>query len=677
MPMTEHMLHTESLSSPSEYRRSRLRLRMVQIGLLALFAVIAIRLADVQVVEYQKYRAVAQKQYQAKIILPAPRGLLCDRNGNCIASNTISVSFAADPQSIGDDTRAIAETFSAVWKKPTRFYLDKLQSDSRFVWLERCVDANLSERILSKKFDGLVSRDEPKRLYFHEHLAGQLIGTTDVDDKGVAGLELAFDEALRGEDGYVILQRDGLGHEHASVDYPRREPVSGHSIEVTLDMGIQAIAEKELQRGIDANKADGGIVVILRPATGEILAIAQSPGVDPNNFGKFNLQDQKLRAVTDVFEPGSVFKIVTASAALENHLVAPTKKFYAENGKYVVPGRPAPIEDTHKDGWITFQEGMEHSSNIVMAKVSDVIGSELFYKMARDYGFGITTNIDFPGEVKGVLKKPSDSDWHGTTLNSMAFGYEVGVTPIQLASAYAAVANDGILMQPYLFRREYDATGKVYRESKPQQIRRVISSETAHTMRDFFVGVVERGTGRPAAIPGMKIAGKTGTSRKYLDGKYVPGNYTASFVGFLPADNPQIVCLVMMDNPKTGMYTGGLVSAPVFRAIVQQILNTSDLFASPPQVIAANMTTRAASSQTIQSADQQSVRSIVVQDKVPDVKGLSVRRAISILAGGKLEPVVNGKGTVVSQQPPAGQPARAGMKVYLTCQPRSSASLLY
>jgi len=675
--MPEHILHTEPASSPSEYRRARLRLRVVQIGLIALFGVIALRLIIIQVVEFPKYRSIAQKQYQAKIILPAPRGLLYDRNGNCIASNTISVSFAADPQAIGDDTRAIAETFSAVWKKPTRFYFDKLQSDSRFVWLERCVDASMSERILSKKFEGLVSRDEPKRLYYHDHLAGQLIGFTDVDDKGVAGLELACDEALRGEDGFVVLQRDGLGHAHASVDYPRREPVSGHAVEVTLDMGIQAIAEKELRRGIEENKADGGIVVVLQPKTGEVLAIAQYPNVDPNTFGKYNLQDQKLRAVTDVFEPGSVFKIVTASAALEHHLVAPTKTFFAENGKYVVPGRPAPIEDTHKDGWITFQEAMEHSSNIVMAKISDIIGSERFYTMARDYGFGIATNIDFPGEVKGVLKKPSDPDWHGTTLNSMAFGYEVGVTPLQLAAAYAAVANDGVLMQPFLFRKEFDANGTVYREGKPQQIRRVISEETAHTMRDFFVGVVERGTGKPAAIPGVRIAGKTGTSRKYLDGKYVPGNYTASFAGFLPADNPQIVCLVMMDNPKTGGYTGGLVSAPVFRAIVQQILNTSDMFAAPAQVMAATTTHQDAPAEMDHNIGETGMYVPVSLGKIPDLKGLSVRRAMNILATGKLEPVVNGKGTVVSQQPPAGQPAKPGMKVYLMCQPRSSASLLY
>ncbi len=664
----------------------RIRVRILQIGLLLFFAAMCLRLVQIQIVESQSLHKLAQGQYQSKVILPATRGSLYDRNGNIIASNSMFVSLAADPQIASEDARAIAARFSRVLGKPKSYYMEKLQSDSRFVWLERQIPTDYLKRINLQDLEGIVMRYEPKRLYHREEVAGQLVGFTDIDNNGLAGAELVFDNELHGVDGYVILQRDGLGHARPSVDYPRVEPKKGHDITLTIDLGLQAIAEEELKKGIEQNKAESGIVVLLQPKTGEVLGIAQYPGVNPNKFGSFDLKDQRLRAITDMFEPGSVFKVVTASAALENRLVAPDKKFFAENGVYTVylsNGKPRQIKDVHEYGWITFQEAMEYSSNIVMAKVSDIIGSEKLYKMARDYGFGIATNIDLPGEVKGNLKKPVD--WSGTTLNTIAFGYEVGVTPLQIAAAYAAVANDGVLMKPFVFQREVDEQGNIVKASQPQVIRRVVSEKTARTLRDFFVGVVERGTGKPAKIADVKVAGKTGTSKKFVEGRYETGSYTASFVGFFPADDPKIVCLVMMDNPRGANYTGGTTSAPVFRAIAERILHTHEMFA--PTVIAENMTTGIKAPTTpvpdteISAA---SLNSSVTREGalhpssityiIPDVKGCSVRKAIGILAMEKLQPVVNGSGTVVTQIPAAGQPAKKGMKIMLTCQPKTMAS---
>jgi cell division protein FtsI/penicillin-binding protein 2 len=389
-----------------------------------------------------------------------------------------------------------------------------------------------------------------------------------------------------------------------------------------------------------------------------------------------------------MFEPGSVFKIVTASAALENNLVSPEKQFFAENGTYTVwvsNTKSRQIKDTHEYGWITFKEAMEYSSNIVMAKVSDLIGSERMYKMARDFGFGIATSIDVPGESRGSLKKPSE--WSGTTLNTIAFGYEVGVTPIQIAAAYAAVANDGILMKPFVFQKEIDENGQVVQASQPQVIRRVISEKTARTLKEFFEGVVESGTGKPAQIPGVRVAGKTGTSKKYLEGHYETGSYTASFVGFFPVDDPRIVCLVMMDNPRGSNYTGGTTSAPIFRAIAARILNTHEMFAPPApdrETIAKaqdpsvsqqrSSATAAAHGMDNSNVDNQPEKQVVDKSVVPDVKGFSVRKAISVLSEVRLQPVVYGSGTVVSQSPLAGQAARVGMKVVLTCQPKALAS---
>jgi cell division protein FtsI (penicillin-binding protein 3) len=673
---TNSSLQSGSPDGAQWLRYTRRRLHIVQYGLILFFAAVCLRLVEVQIVDSGKYREYAQRQYQRKVILPATRGIIFDRDSNVIASNTMFVSFAADPKLAAEDARAIANKFSLLFGKPKKHYLDKLSSDSRFVWLERQVGTQFLRRIDLKKLNGLVVLYEPKRLYHSDHVAGQLIGVTDIDNNGLAGIELEFDAALRGLDGYVVLQRDGLGRARPTVDYPRIEPLDGHSVMLSIDMQLQSIAERELKKGVEANNADRGIVVMMQPQTGEVLAIGQYPPIAPNNFGKYDLQDQKLRAVTDVFEPGSVFKIVTASAALEHHLVKPDQRFFAEHGKYAIEGRSKPILDTHEYEWLTFRDAMAYSSNIVMAKISDVIGSERFYKMAREYGFGIATNIEFPGEVRGSLKKPSE--WSGMTLNTMAYGYEVQVTPLQIASAYCAVANGGILMQPLLVKQEIDATRHVVKEYQPQQIRRVISKATADTLKGFFKNVIEYGTGSPTKLAGMSVAGKTGTSKKFVEGRYEAGSYTASFVGFFPVDQPQIVCLVMIDNPRAGTYYGGTTSAPVFRSIAEHVIVSSDRFAARPDAAQATPgypVSRAETGVRKKSSPDAPALANLASGAIPDVRGLSVRKAVHLLRMKKLEPVVTGSGTVIQQVPAGGQPATAGLKIRLTCQPRSFTAL--
>ncbi|HTK81071.1 MAG TPA: penicillin-binding protein [Bacteroidota bacterium] len=663
------------------------RLRYLQIGILLFFVVVCLRLAQVQIVNFGTYRDLAKRQYQTRMDLPATRGVIYDRNEEVLASNSMFVSFAADPKVAAEDARAIAAKFSQLFGKPKKYYLDKLDSDLRFVWLERLVNPDILKKVDAAKLEGLIVLYEPRRLYHSDHVAGQLIGFTDIDNNGLAGSELEFDKLLQGVDGYVVLQRDGLGKARPSVDYPRVEPVNGHSVVLTIDAELQSIAEKELQKGVETNKADRGIVIMMKNRTGEILAMGQYPPVDPARFGSYGAEDQKLRAVTDVFEPGSVFKIVTASAALENHLIKPEQKFFAENGKYNVAGRPKPIVDTHEYGWITFQEAMAYSSNIVMAKASDVIGSERLYKMARDYGFGISTNVEFPGEVRGTLKKPAE--WSGTTLNTMAYGYEVQVTPLQIASAYCALANDGVLMKPMLIKQELDAQGQVVNDFQPQMIRRVISEATAKTLKHFFQDVVKIGTGKPAAVEGIDIAGKTGTSKKFVEGKYEPGSYTASFVGFYPSEDPQVVCLVMIDNPRAGTYYGGTTSAPVFKAIAERVIGASEMFASvapqnpravpePAPEKSTQVNNVPVKSAPVKKASAKSAGVSTPADManvIPDVRGMSVRKAVNMLRMRKLDPVVSGSGTVKTQTPGAGQLLKAGTKIMLVCQQKSLTSL--
>jgi cell division protein FtsI (penicillin-binding protein 3) len=498
--------------------------------------------------------------------------------------------------------------------------------------------------------------------------------------------------------------------------------VHGHSIGLTIDVGYQSIVEDELKKGVERMKATAGLAMILNPNTGEVLAMAHIPSVNPYDVAHTDAQTLKARAVSDMFEPGSVFKIVTVSAALEHKLIAPDQMFFAEHGKYRVPlngGKFRLITDTHESGMITFQQGLELSSNIVMAKASDIIGAERLYTQARDYGFGMPTGIELPGEASGELKKPVE--WSGATLNSIAYGYEIAVTPLQIAAAYCAVANGGILMKPYIIAKEMDEAGEVVYTGHPEKIRRVISEETAKMLKDFFIGVVERGTGQSAKIPGITIAGKTGTSRNYVDGKYASGNYNATFVGFFPAEKPELVCLVIMENPTAGGYTGALASAPIFKAIAQQIINNNGLFSraafaekgndesqpfiSVPDVLhlqreAAEQVLKNNGFRVATAGDGnvvvrqvpeagkkiergETVQLIVGQSNgtmvnggsvVPDLHGMSVRSAINRLTAEKFDVAVVGSGVVVHQSPEANTPVKQGERIVLICEPKPLAS---
>jgi cell division protein FtsI (penicillin-binding protein 3) len=704
-------------------RGLRTRVLVVKVVLLIFFVLIGWRLTQIQIIEAAKYQRIAQRQYETRVDLPAAKGNIYDRNGNVLVSNSMFASYAADPKIVDEGARKVAEEFSRVFGKPKRFYLDRLRSDKRFVWLERLVPPEIAKRLRTENLEGVVELLEPKRLYHYDEVAGQLLGFTDIDNKGLIGLELQFEKQLCGKDGYVVMQRDGLGNCKPSVDYPRVEPTSGASLHLTIDLVDQSIAEEELERGVKSSNADGGLVAVMNPKTGEILALGQYPRVNPNEAGRCNVEDQKLRVVTDLFEPGSVFKIVTASAALEAGLVKPDQMFFAENGKYKVRlrnGKVRVIKDTHEYGWITFQQAMELSSNIVMAKVSDIVGGERLYRKAKDFGFGTPTGIEVPGEIHGELKKPST--WSATTLNTMAYGYEVGVTPIQILAAYGAVANGGILLKPYIVKKIVSATDETVQETTPQTVRRVVSDQVARTLTQFFEGVVERGTATLAKIEGVRIAGKTGTSKKHFDGRYQSGSYTASFVGFFPAEDPQVVCLVMVDNPRQGSYFGGQVSAPIFRAIAERMMSTGlQVPRSNPGGVIAHLDTLTSHAlpdvRTLKLdaarhlLSEQGFRTEIVgggdivlrqspapgseigsgdtvtlflttRDKqatdgyveTPDLRGLTIRRAVNRLTIERMIATVRGSGLVVSQSPSPGEKVKIGTRVYLNCEPRKLAS---
>ncbi|HWP82462.1 MAG TPA: penicillin-binding transpeptidase domain-containing protein [Bacteroidota bacterium] len=710
---------------PSLRQESAWRLVVLKLFFVLFFVLIGATLVKIQLLEKERYQSMARKQYEQRFTLPGIRGNIYDRNGNVLVSNTMFVSFAADPKMVGNGARRIAQRFSTVFGRPASYYLERLnppdKSSRRFVWLERHVRPEVAKRIESGSFEGIVTINEPKRLYHYDELAGPLLGFTNIDNQGISGLELQFDDHLKGRNGFVIMQRDGLGRARPSADYPRVDPTNGNHLTLTVDLVYQSIAEEELRRGVLANHADGGLALLLDAKTAEILALAHYPSINPNDLGKTDLLYAKNRIVADMFEPGSIFKVVTAAAAYEYNIVTPDKKFDAEGGTYRVRlprGTVRLIKDTHEHDWLTFKEAMEVSSNIVMAKVSTSIGSERLYRQARDFGFGILTGVDLPGEVRGRLKKPHE--WSGTTLQSLSYGYEVAVTPLQIVAAYAAVANNGVLMRPFIVREVRAPDGTLLFQQSPQRIRRVISEKTTALLTEALEGVVERGTAKEVRLETVRIAGKTGTSRKVIDGQYVPGNYTSSFVGYFPVEDPQLVCLVMMDNPRSRGYYGGVTSGPVFKNIAERIVNTSLLVRRTPQMKLAGEVPKGITVPDVRNlhisiaekmlegvqlksrtfgtgdivvrqapepgrhvepgdvislalnADEERPGEVVV----PALKGMSVRRAMNRLMIDHFDIEIVGSGIVMHQSPLAGQRVKPGTTVRIICDPRPMPTLV-
>jgi cell division protein FtsI/penicillin-binding protein 2 len=695
---------------------SKRRILYTKIFLLVGFLVILARLAQIQIIRSSELQNIAKSQYQKTVPLPASRGNFYDRNGQLLTSNTIEVSIYIDPSVIVKDSiPSLVGIFTKLFGGSRNHYNDLFKSKSQYVLIKKRASIDVKKIFEEKYFYGVIMVDEPKRLYHFGTIASQLLGGISADTIGAGGLELSLNNELKGKDGYVILQRNGKGVSKATVDYPRVEPTNGNDVYLTIDLTYQSIAEEELKVGVEKYAADVGFSVMLRPSSGEVLAIAQYPSFNPKNILHADSNYLRIRAVTDMLEPGSVFKIVTASAILEKKLVKPEQKFFAENGTYkVYHGKTfRTITDHVAHSYLTFREALEQSSNIVFAKLSDIIGEEVLYTQARNFGFGSLTNIELPVEAAGMLSKPSE--WSAFTLNTMAYGYEISATPLQIAAAYAAIANQGVLMKPFLVKKIVNEKGETIKEGKPAIIRRVVSENTAWMLKSFLYGVIVNGTAKAAGVNGLNVAGKTGTARQIIKGLYSHKNYFASFVGFYPVEDPQVVCLVILDNPKHGGYTGGSTSAPIFHEITNKICNVDGIhiknkdiskdtnryisndvivpdvcnmqFSTAQKVIEnqgliANCTgdgkvimkqdpkagtlVKKGSSITLVVNNHQSVSKDQYRT-VPNVIGLSLRRAINRLEFEGFVLCYSGSGIVTSQSPEAGIVASEKTVVSLVC----------
>jgi len=548
-------------------------------GLLLLIpCVLAFQLVRINYFEGEELRLLWSKQAIDSIPIPAQRGNIYDANGTLLATNAANYLIALDPKVKDAHGKSVSNEqineLSSVLAKETnnsasyfRKRISEAPSNSQYIVLAKNLSPISRDAIRELDIKGVIIEESFSRKYTFGSLAAHSLGFVNHNMDGKTGLEAYYDEDLKGENGVQQVRRDPRNQISAYIGAPKKLPENGRSIHTTIDSYIQAILEDELKKGVDKHLAEYGTGIIIDPKTGAIKALANYPTYDPNYPGSDENENRRNFAISDMVEPGSTFKLVTAIAAVEQNKVDFEEIFETpESGEVVIHGLT--LRDHDPLGNMTFQEVIQKSSNVATAEIAMRLKPQVFYQYARNLGFGSETNIDLSGEVAGILNKPYD--WSMVSLPWMSHGYEILATPLQVAQAYAAFANEGLLMRPYLVDRIEDQNGNIVLDNKPVEIRRVARKKTLQKILPIFESVVtDSGTGEWAQIDGLRIAGKTGTAKKVYKGRY-SNKYLASFVGFFPAEDPKYVCLIMLNEPKTSGY-GGFTAGPIFRETAKRI----------------------------------------------------------------------------------------------------------
>lgn len=540
------------------------------------------RLFYIQLFRSNFLAAIAKKQHNLLVDLEPRRGTIYDRNLKPLAVNISVDSLYSSPNEIsGKNKEAIIKQLSPALNINAVSLREKLYRKKYFIWLARKISPEQSEYVKKLNIKGIDVIKESKRCYPNGYLASHIIGFAGLDNKGLEGLELYYDKYLKGEMGWALFLRDAR-QKKLNLWEKMVSPKDGYDLILTIDEVIQYIAERELDKAFRDNNAKGAGIVVIDPHTGAILALANRPTFDLNKYSDVSRDIRRNRLICDLFEPGSVFKIVTASAALEEKKVREEDKIYCENGAYKIASHV--LHDHKPHGWLTFREVIEQSSNIGTSKVAQMLGNELVYKYIRLFGFGSKLGIDLPGEISGMAKAPRF--WSKVSIGTIPMGQEVGVTALQLAVAVSVIANGGQLMKPFVVKEIKDKYGETIKEFSPVMINKVVSLDTANRIKKILVGVVEEGTGKLAKILGFSAAGKTGTAQKLEpNGTYSHSKFFASFIGFAPAEDPIIAIAVVVDEPHPS-YFGGVVAAPVFKNVVNDTLRYLKTKELPDEIMA-------------------------------------------------------------------------------------------
>jgi len=659
------------------YQQYQRRISFLSLIVLFAWGGLGYRLFNIQITQGKEYSKQGHRQGQTKEIIPALRGNIFDVDGIPLTRNTIHYTIAADPSQV-QNKQSIAIELSKVTGKPNNYYLKKLGNENNFVYLERNLQKKYAQSIIDKQFDGIIVNRHSSRSYPQDNVGGQLIGFTNVDNDGLAGLEYKYDSQLSGNDGWVIKQRTGSGDVNQNNSYPKQKPVDGADIQLTINIEYQSVLQQELLKQLKKSTAKSATGVIINPQTGAILAIASVPDFNPNRPSKYATKNQKIRACTDQFEPGSTFKIVAAAAAIDNNLVKIQDKFNCENGSYKY--QSITINDHESHGILTFSEVIEKSSNIGIIKVASVVGKKTLYNYAQDFGFGAPTNIGISAESSGTLRKINE--WSKISLAEISMGHEVGITALQLAMAYGAIANGGVLLKPFIISNINNIDDLSIYSEKPTVVRKIADKKVMNQLSKLLVKAVENGTGIEANIPGWQVAGKTGTAQKFIDGIYSHTKFVSNFVGYLPASNPQLLCVIILDEPTLGYHWGGTGAAPVFKKVMKRIINLDDSIEMPksiengitrePMLVEKKLNTSnqkfknepillSSVANAIQPIGKpKNTKKNKTETVVPNVKGMSLKKAINSINKSGLESKFAGSGTVVWQSPKPGTTSKMG-----------------
>jgi cell division protein FtsI (penicillin-binding protein 3) len=613
------------------------------------------RLLYLQVIAHADMTARAERQQFRTVKPAAQRGAILDRNGAVLAASLDADTISADPTQVEDPVRTarlVCQALDQCDDAKRKGFEEKLRRDTRFSFLERQVSPAAAERVEALGLPGVILYKESKRYYPKKQLAATVLGYVGHDNTGLAGVESVYDSRIRGKDGLTLLQTDGL--RKAIAVREERPATAGDSLELTIDQYLQHIAERELRAGVDEHNAAGGTAIIMDPRSGEILALASYPTFNPNAYGGSSADARKNRAIQDVYEPGSTFKIVTAAAALEEGVLHTTDLIDCAPGFIRIPGRK-PVYDVHAYGTLTFGDVIVKSSNVGAIKAGFRIGAERLGRYVNRFGFGQRLSPDFSGESAG-LWNPAGLDEIG--LASVAMGYQIGITPLQMAAAVSSVANGGTLFEPHLVRAFIRNERR--EPVPPKAVRRTVSAETAAILTGIMEEVVERGTAKAARIEGFTIAGKTGTAAKIVNGAYSRSDYNTSFVGFAPSRKPALTVIVVIDSPHGNVTAyGGTVAAPIFQRIAEASLRHlgigPTLNAPPPVLVTRGEAGPAPAIQPVRGPV--SLAELLEPAKVglmPDLRGLSAREAVHSLTTIGLRPQLAGSGFVIEQSPEPG-----------------------
>jgi cell division protein FtsI/penicillin-binding protein 2 len=590
-----------------------------------------------------------------------------------------------DVPALDQNAKQLAQSLGLKQADLSKEFREAHAKNKRFVWIARRLDADAANKIVALNLPGVQTQLEPKRYYPNGSLAAHVLGYVGLDGKGLGGVEQFYNAKISGEPGQLFLEKDANGKPYESYEIASKP---GQTVVLTIDQSIQYQAEQALQAAVERSRAKSGTVIVLDPRSGEILALANAPTFDPNRVADAKPETRSNWALQNIYEPGSTFKVVAFSAALEQKLVKIDDRIDCQMGAITVAGRV--VHDHKPFGTLTIPEALAKSSNVAAIKLGMRVGDPTMYDYIRRFGFGSKTGVELPGETNGILRKVER--WQPSSIGSIAIGQEVGVTPVQMVAAFGALANDGVRIAPHLIREVRDAGGNVVYRAQPEQ-RRVLSAETAIALRGMLEGVTLNGTAKKAQLDGYSAAGKTGTAQK-IDPKtrsYSSTKFVGSFVGFAPVSNPQVVIIVVIDEP-AGAYHGGDVAAPIFREVAEQVLPMlgvmPDIEVKPdPELIAqrnddperaAKIREEQAQSEqqrqaTLPTVDSNGGRAGEVVYAVatrkamimPDLRGRSVRDVARTCAQLGLQVEARGEGRVLKQTPSAGAEVNTGQLIYV------------